>query len=1136
MNNFFFIFSDNIVYSLLLFLTAYFYSDKAISDNDYLSLHTKSKVPKQYNKHSILLFMLFCLFFAADSPALAEITNVKFDIIVPLNSDYDDYPLKKFEAGDVIDKPHDGEYYYPALTYLKGSGAENISDGQWVPASDEVVSSTYYLSSDGTINNYDTSGVPFARIYRLNYQIKSLNYDSGNVKFKMSYISEGEGGDIVHEVVDSSGAVLTISPDGGVINADETECLVVVNALDRIYNSESGSTFQYYQGTNSLQLYPTDPKNDGNWLTLFDSAGTPVETLPLNASMEDYDVTVECKLRIKDAVYYDYYKNYISTGEQELKSIEAVIRPTNGGLTYSFTDSNPDLEGKSYFNFKFTKKYSSLLASGSDTFDITFTGSTSTVEYVNSDQLDIYAGDELEINSSDIVRTAGEKDTLTLSSIKLPKATLNSLTISNNTTATLWTSLGVSNATYSNTTFDLTGFSDGIISKTGDGNYAKTGDDISIKLDYTTNIDGDKYTLDKTISLLYGTEILNLSDIDNDNIYSAALGSFTGNGAAYLVFKNVADASTVGSSGMIEALYIDNLDPNTEIISATKQYINNSAYYLEHSSSEEGRGSDYSLEDLTTGYTGTRAYIDIFSYNNSESDIQEFDPGISTVPYTGSALGTKYYNVILGYSDDILIDSIGHKNDGGYHINKVMAIDKAGNVEAANKTDLATILSEVDYTTEVYDYYIDTISPIITASLQKTADLYPDLDSVFGLPAELPFKFGDQLKLSLKVIDYNLNEYSLDDSSIYLTNSYSFPLLNTAELTFTVQNPTTDSSGSNYEFFTATAEDKAGNSSTVPITGELINTAPSDLAMQLYEEHWDWQNSATYLGGDSTLQDPDDYLYRFSKGARRSGSLSPDAYITGTAYDKIDDRGDDKVQILSVDINGDQIYYDHGNLTPSDPHRYGINLSDINYYDPNIDDFYLSPNSKNIIKATPYGVSGVKGNEYMEKIVIDTDINSTNTIVSHGVYSAASETYKFELDFSSIAEFAGLKGYKVNKIIAKSGNNITTTYDNSSSTTYEILPTIPSTKLKTTSGLVSMVELDKSYIKPGTRSILYADVVDGLGSKMQLEFTLLTPEPSVKLTAKTKSSEKKRVSHLKVVGENYDNYGFKVYGIQEAEE
>ena len=121
--------------------------------------------------------------------------------------------------------------------------------------------------------------------------------------------------------------------------------------------------------------------------------------------------------------------------------------------------------------------------------------------------------------------------------------------------------------------------------------------------------------------MIYGNKIVSLTADGNDQ-YSTTLDDFENNGVAYLVLREVYNAAGVGESEKLEALYIDNLDPSTETANTgrytsennweDRKYINKSLYGVYHSSSEEGRGIDYSEEDLITGYTGTRAYIDIF--------------------------------------------------------------------------------------------------------------------------------------------------------------------------------------------------------------------------------------------------------------------------------------------------------------------------------------------------------------------------------------------------------------------------------------------------------------------------------------------------------------------------------------------
>ena len=66
-------------------------------------------------------------------------------------------------------------------------------------------------------------------------------------------------------------------------------------------------------------------------------------------------------------------------------------------------------------------------------------------------------------------------------------------------------------------------------------------------------------------------------------------------------------------------------------------------------------------------------------------------------------------------------------------------------------------------------------------------------------------------------------------------------------------------------------------------------------------------------------------------------------------------------------------------------------------------------------------------------------------MMSTGIYRPHPKKYKFKLDFSNIYEFAGLTGFKINKIVSELAGSTTTTYDNSSSTSYTSLSTTPST-------------------------------------------------------------------------------------------
>ncbi len=585
----------------------------------------------------------------------------------------------------------------------------------------------------------------------------------------------------------------------------------------------------------------------------------------------DFSVSIEGKLISTDAVYFSFVNSdyQVDITDYYLNNLTIDIYMSDGTLDgYSgiplFSDIRTEI-GVLIYDFAFNVDYNSLLNSMSDSiqdsFDIVLTGTANN----------------------------GKSVTVILDNIKLPTVRINSLSITNNTTEKLWESMGLSSELverYSTANFTNTGDSVADITAAGDGtdgNYAKEKDSITISLSYDI-VSDSKYTFDDSIELLFNglsaPYITKSTDLYTGEInYTFGLNNFSGNGVAYI------NAGTVTQdSERIKILYIDNKDPDSEFASITPTYVNSSTHELYYSSDEEGKGD--TEEYLTTGYTGTRAYIDVFSYDSSQSDIEAYNANyglsITGMPHNGTLLSNeKYCRVIFGYSGEVIVDETGHTNDGRYQINKIIAVDKAGNVQTENKTNVISIALQADVSTTAFEYYVDTISPILSASLEKTQDFYTELNDVFNLPAAVAFKNGDLLEIQINATDYNLDTYSIsEDTSIDLTDSYSFPVSDTPILTFTVES--LSDSAENYQFFTATATDKAGNSSTEPLTGQIINTAPSNVKLEIYEDYRiNWVNSSTGISGSSLLEDPTDTGYRFSKGALFSNTSKPDIYITG---------------------------------------------------------------------------------------------------------------------------------------------------------------------------------------------------------------------------------------------------------------
>ena len=1146
---------------------------------------------KKVFKKLFLFMLVISAFYFNSNIILADPKQeeVQLIIIVPVNPEYDTNALKQLDS-NLIDKmfttypnlaePSEIEKYYPADTkeyedYLEiyeaydGSSPETMlvdQNGYYYPTVTEILGTgdqeelitlstklvDYFLiNEDG---NVSTSGdTLFARVYSVVIASNNVSINEKNVKYEIAYRSydtytspkTGDDYDVQHIVVSEKQDWVRLSDSTASLTNEQLESgdyTAVINGMSRTYltdspvfdNSLGTAAWDYYQDPGKLNLIPINPEIDYDTLSLIetiDGISNPVETLYLVNNTSDFSASIKGKLISTDAVYFSFIdsEEQIDISEYELNYLTIDIYLADGKLNeYSGTSIFSDIDsgiGGLIHNFAFEADYMTLLTALSDptqdTFDIVFTGATNN----------------------------GRTVTTVLDNIKLPMTRINNLTVTNNTTKLLWDSLGfdsVKTQEYSTANFINTGNLVSTIVKSNDGmdgNYAKMNDAISISLGYELVTDSSKYSFDDSIELSLnggGPITLTTQGIDpssGNTLYTFKLDTFSGNGASYI------NAGTVDEdSERIKILYIDNRDPDAEFAGISPQYINNSTHSLLYSSDEEGLGT--TEEYLTTGFTGTRAYIDTFSYKNSESDIPEYNvnntPLITGAPHTGMLLSDAdqtYYRTVLGSSDQVIIDETGHTNDGGYHINKIMAVDKAGNVETENKTELSTIAVQIPSDGNNFDYYVDTISPVINATLLKTADFYSELDTVFGLPDELPFKNGDDVTAELDITDYNLDNYNItEDASIKLTNSYSFPVSDMLTLAFTVENISEDDTGEDYEFFTATAADKAGNISTGPVTGRLLNVKPSGLALEVLEDYKvDWVNSDTGILGISSLQAPDNTSYRFSKGAKFSNSSKPDIYITGEGYGNIDNdtNDEDNVQVIGMDINSTKKYYNHGNFSPG---QAALNMADINSLDASINNFYLEANGKNTVKATPYGISGVKGNEYSQNVVVDTIVNSKTSGISTGTYRSSTDDYKFELDFSKVLEFAGVMQYRIKEISTKLNGKAVTTYSNSGTTYTSVTTTPSSTNLKGDSSIDNeVIYISEDKLKKGSSFIMTMDIIDTLGSQRDVEFTLLVPK-GINLKAKAKNSNRIRNSQVKIVGETISSKGFGVETLEETGE
>ena len=1110
-----------------------------------------------------------------------SLTEESFSSLKDPEDGYNRYLEILTEEENLIDS--DG-YYYPTLTFHIGSG----NTEELITVSTSVLE--YYLvSEDGVIineeeldSNVETEA--FARIYSV-VGFESNNVQIGdktsNVKYDVTYrsdytFSSGETIDVFHIVKSAEGAEKDQEKwmflTEGLMPRDGTP-LITVNAMNRTYFDPSGPnldnsglyTWSYYQEVNGLRLIPIDPEKDGDCFSVVQGDNNEKTTsLPLSGAedLDSYRVLIEGNLIESDAIYYDFYEDILNiTNEmRELEYISYEIRISDGLSDLANGDlissGRVDDIGGLFYKFKFYADYNALLATGSDAFDIILTGSSS---------------NDTESNKVTVK--------LVLDDIKLPKININKLTVQNNTIRDLWQSMGLLQANVASySTANFTADDDGAIpvlrdSDGNDGNYAKDGDSISIYLSYTSSCSGYTLSENSPITFFMRSKSLNInpnpsSITESEVVYSAMLTGFTENGIGYLLLKNSSAIS--GDEEGIELLYIDNVEAQGEAVALSpggtilQNYINNSNNTLGYSSSEDiafdPNSTTRDLEQLLQGLSGTRAYLNIFDYDSKKSDIDRYnaanDPDITNPePHNDSKKiegYSHYYRIINGsgsFEENISLN--GHENDGEYDILKLIAVDKAGNIGTVNKNNLETILSELataGFTNSVYQYYIDTIIPDITAKLEKTKDA-----NGLDLTGEIPFKVYDTLKLSLTLDDYNLYSYNVSEFSPYLTVNgidssplpdADFPvdktILDTATpaietIEFTVENSNDDGTVS----ATATITDKAGNTNSSEIEGELLNSPPVAVSLELYEEYWgdNWMNKN--IEGDSGLKASSGVNeYRFSKGALISNSSSPDLYITNIDY-----LGKDRVKILGVNISGKgEIFYDHDTTTTSPE---DIKLAEINNNDTSISGFYLIPDSKNTVTVTPYGTSGLPGPPTTVHIVIDTEVNS-GSMDSQTMHTAAVNNsngkYEFELDFKNILELAGLKGYKIASI-TNSGKSVSTSVvdypvgDSSLTGNYEDhlgLFTTPFTEL-TGNSIEKVIRIDKADLKQGSRATIKVSVIDALGSQKSFDLNYLLVEPSVELKVKTKDSNRLRKSFIRLVGDD-DEDGFNVETLEETGE
>lgn len=1123
--------------------------------------------------------MLFSFFMSSMTFAADEDTvYLQFYFVAPTDAGTDDSPLlKKISSTDpdysilfgqgLIDE--DG-YYIPIITDVRGGGVPSYSD---------------YLESSGTttddIDYYKMNlvtttieGYEGYRVYEATIPVNNLNYINGNVKYEIAYVGTNStaGGEDVYHVLRAETSNGSPNKLLRAILTDEQVDLsqpvpLLIDGTNRVYYDESpieigGELVQrYFSGDDNyrLTITPIDPALDNEAFTIMRD-GSIVRELYFT---KNYDSTVringETSLTYGDILVVQA-RIYDSTGSTLLFTGEEKFTSNSSSETFNINDF----------------EYESLLNKG-DTFDI---------------ELIVFAKTPLGS-----IRQA----TATLNDVKLPWVEPYKVLLNNATTNSLWTALNFGETlaqNYSQKSFNYDSANKTFTEGAEDGNYAKFGDDVSVNIFYRTHnmyVNGKSTSIDPITYLVYKSnnntyEIIpfkgdKISSDGNDEQVLSGVITYSSlivdledakneNGPAYLLLRNV-EKQAIGKDITLEStlpiVYIDNLDAteskpemNGGNTYSEGVYIN-SDNTLTYKSTEDGT-------NIIEGNTGVRTYIKLFSYDDPigepysdfERSSEKYIPPTvipnSGTPHYYTGLSNYYYTIIKETQYENVVADSSHSYDGKYFIQKVMAIDKAGNVEDIDTTGISTanlktvLINQIAIPTDAtnkFTYYVDTIAPYVSGVMQKTHDsntdlsLGIDLDTALRLTPDVwddyapPFKTGDTAGIKVDLEDQNI--YACIVNDIY---NFSSDQIFNASGSYILSDITVTNTGitdGNHTFFNVTAVDKAGNSTSANINGDLLNSIPSNIALEVYEDHkTKWLNESTQITGDNSLVDNDDYSYRFSKGADRSGSTKPDIYITN-----INNSGDDMTQVIGIDVSGEKKFYNHGYYKSSTAQT-DVNLFEMNSKDSSLNNFYLTPNSKNTVTVTPYGPSGVKGNDYIENVVIDTNVNSSSgtSLTESATYNSSSEKYEFDLDFSKVLELAGLKGYKVKNIVTKingktvsssptvyytDSGNADSSYDN-----HIILSTEPSTVLAG-NNITRTVGISKSDVIPGSRCTLEVSVLDSLGSQQDVEFNFLLPEPSVNLKAKTSNSNRIRESNIKVVGESNGN-GFGVKNIEEKGE
>ncbi len=693
------------------------------------------------------------------------------------------------------------------------------------------------------------------------------------------------------------------------------------------------------------------------------------------------------------------------------------------------------------------------------------------------------------------------------------------------------------------------------------GRFAKKGDRIKLVItvsddnladldnlgDRAMKIDLENFGTDSILN----SSVIKVSDTQVKFEWVISVTS-SSNGNVFAKF-DIEDKSGNNLNELITKSQVAKLDntpiEDPDIISYSKNGIEEEMYANEN---YRYFNDDYAIKYSKSN--GARAHLILFrhddsqsdnGYSNTYSDFNNINSG-QTLVYYGAVKNSKNFS-FPGDSTDY---------DGKYEIKRMIAIDKSGNISTLDGDTISYGSDDESKETIVYilknntnivndtsinsgEYFVDNVAPgNIEGRIIKVNDAEPKLDSLLGLPAALPFKGKDTVKITLTATDHNL-AMTADQS---IGRSGSDRLNSTADLqlldnvnspplwqTDTFRVLEEENTMINNDFYTAYIADKAGNITQYSVQGTLSNIVPSPAEIELYENFSDWENEDTKITGNSSLRANDgSNTYTFSKGSVWSNAKKPRFALSFS--------NPGTVKYLKLNLNGRE-YFEPSSTTSS-----SISIAAID------DGLYLIPNSKNEVVTISYSESGKPSRQNTSYIVVDTGINSSSALklTNSATYKPADKEYEFELDFSNFLELAGLKGYKVKSVQTNANGKLKTfsptiSYpdgDQNLGSDYQNhmeISTSPSTEF-TGNNIKKTVSISKDDLIPGSRIELIVVLIDSLGSKGEATFSFLIPEPSVRLKAKTTGSNRVMVSDIKMVGESNANKGFEVELFNHIEE